>query len=484
MKFGKFFSKRYGGNAKTEEVIGAAAVKVAMAENEEKAEITDATDEREKDASATSAAIADSASQECLSNDEVREEFPSCDPTEDLIVEVSHRDTASSYESGESYDEEDITYFDNATLSIVSPNNMGLKQGERTNYFHKDVVVSSLDAGMIGLVLRAMYFIPKPCATDHVVLKVEASTISKRDCMLCKGVGLTKEMLPFVPGHEVIGTIQHLGDRAKIGGKFRDGDRVAALSTTGGGNSRFISLPATRLAKISTEVQSSEAVCMIHDYMGALRALRLAKRDGSPFTGKSILVTDGFSAMGQAVVTLANMEGAEIYCCAHESKHAYLASMGVKCLDKNPANWLPKAQGTFDVVIDNSCIDAYSSSWYALKDKGKLICLGPLYKIEQEDLTHGACGIIEVAELQQKWAQIKAKFIMSQTIFLNTETIYDNDEEQFQQDLRYLIFLLERGIIKPRIAELVSLSDVPDAQRLMESGKANGTVVCSPWVED
>jgi NADPH2:quinone reductase len=302
--------------------------------------------------------------------------------------------------------------------------------------------------------------------------------------MLCKGVGLTKEMLPFVPGHEIIGTIQYLGERAKISGKFRDGDRVAVVSKTGGGNSRFISIPANRLTKIPTEVQSSEAVCMIHDYMGALRALRLAKKGGSPFTGKSILVTDGFSPMGQAIINLANMEGAEIYCCAHESKHAYLASMGVKCFEKNPEAWLPKAQGTFDVVIDNSCMDAYSSSWYALKDKGKLICLGPLYKIEADDLSQGGCGIIEVAELQQKWAQLKAKYIMSQTMFLNTETIYDEDVEQYQQDLRYLMFLLERGTIKPKIAELVSLNDVSDAQRLMESGKANGTVVCTPWVEE
>ena len=192
MKIGKFFSKKRGGNAaankSVSEDIGVAAAKVAMLENEEKVEITEQiteSEEREKVASPTAATIIQNASRESvhesaaafpesgLSNDEVREEPPSCDPTEELIVEVSHRDTASSYESGSYDDEEDITYFDNATLSVTSPNHMGLRQGERTNYFHKDVVVSSLDAGMIGLVLRAMYFIPKPCASDHVVLKVE-----------------------------------------------------------------------------------------------------------------------------------------------------------------------------------------------------------------------------------------------------------------------------------------------------------------------
>lgn len=40
-------------------------------------------------------------------------------------------------------------------------------------YFHKDVVVNSLEEGSNNLVIRAMYFIPKPNAEDHVVVKIE-----------------------------------------------------------------------------------------------------------------------------------------------------------------------------------------------------------------------------------------------------------------------------------------------------------------------
>lgn len=49
---------------------------------------------------------------------------------------------------------------------------------------------------------------------------------------------------------------------------------------------------------------------------------------------------------------------------------------------------------------------------------------------------------------------------------------------------RYLMFLLERGDIKPKVSERVPLNGVPDAQRLVQSGRANGTLVCVPWVED
>ncbi|KAL7536463.1 hypothetical protein ACHAXR_007914 [Thalassiosira sp. AJA248-18] len=395
----------------------------------------------------------------------------------------------SQGETEKSYDDEDYTYDDTAThenTTVISGRSRETVKGNDATkkYFHKDVVLNSLEDGANSLVIRAMYFIPKPKADEHVVVKIEASTISARDCMKCKGHGVTRAMLPFVPGYEVVGTIQTLGDQAKSDGLFREGDRVAGVSTFGGGNSRFISIPASRLTKISNNVKSTQAVCMIHDYMAALKALRLAKKAGSPFTGMNILITDGFSPVGQAVINLANMEGANIYCCADESKHSYLASLGAKCFFKNPESWLPTATGTFDVVIDNSCVDSYSSSWFALTKKGSLVCLAPVYNIDNDDLPQSACGLVELDQLQQKWAGLKAKYMMTQTSFVNTATAYDDDTDQYKQDLRYLMFLLERGDVKPKVAERVSLDDVPDAQRLMQSGRANGTVVCVPWIEE
>lgn len=300
--------------------------------------------------------------------------------------------------------------------------------------------------------------------------------------MHCRGVGLSRSMLPFVPGYELIGTVQTLGENAKADGLFKEGDRVAGLSLCGGGNSRFISISGSRLVKISDSVKSTQAVCLIHDYMAALKALRLAKKSGSPFTGMNILLTDGFSPIGQAVINLAAMEGANIYCCADENKHSYLASLGAKCFSKEPEAWLPSASGSFDVVIDNSCTDSYSSSWFALNQKGTLVCLSPVFSFDRN--YEGGCGIIDFTELQQKWAGLKAKYMMPNTYFFDTIRDFDNDREQYLQDLRYLTFLLEKGHIKPKIAEKVSLEDVPDAQRLMIAGRANGTIVCVPWIDN
>lgn len=404
---------------------------------------------------------------------------------EECSEEGTLDENEKSFDSAAELDGAAMQHEQENTTAFSEPRSVGTAKGNEISkkYFHKDVVLNSLEDGANSLVIRAMYFIPRPKAVDHVVVKIEASTISARDCMKCKGHGVTTSMLPFVPGFEVVGTIQTLGDKARIDGQFREGDRVAGLSTFGGGNSRFISIPASRLSKITNNVKSTQAVCLLGDYMAAFKALRLAKKAGSPFTGMNILITDGFSPVGQAVIILARMEGANIYCCADESKHDYLATLGVKCFVKETDAWLPNATGTFDIVIDNSCIDSYSSSWFALNQKGSLVVIAPVYHIDTDEYPSGGCGIVDTIQLKQKWASLKAKYMMTQTSFLDMETCYEDDTEQFKQDLRYLMFLLEKRAIKPKVAERVSLDDVPDAQRLMQSGRANGTVVCVPWIE-
>ncbi len=86
--------------------------------------------------------------------------------------------------------------------------------------------------------------------------------------MNCSGFGLTKDMLPYVPGYNFVGMIQVLGENSKEEGVFRCGDRVAGVSASGGGNSRFISIPVSRLAKISYRIKSTTAgkLIQMHHY--------------------------------------------------------------------------------------------------------------------------------------------------------------------------------------------------------------------------
>ena len=83
-------------------------------------------------------------------------------PTDDDDEDYTYDETATNQDTA--------TYFSN-TLSFKTA-----KGGEISKkYFHKDVVLNSLEDGANSLVIRAMYFIPKPKFEDHVVVKIEVS---------------------------------------------------------------------------------------------------------------------------------------------------------------------------------------------------------------------------------------------------------------------------------------------------------------------
>jgi len=371
--------------------------------------------------------------------------------------------------------------------------------------FTKSVVLTSLDNGEIdgeSLALRAQHRDIKPDKENHVFINVrvsdytekryefshvstnilshplQASSISPFDVVRCRGVGVTKDMLPFTPGQVVIGTIEAIGKEVKL--PFKIGDRVVGFVKQGG-NARYVSAEVDNLIKASPNIKNSVAACLVEDWMTAYRALRIAKNafKGAAMFGMNVFITDGFSPVGQAVIQLADLEGANIFCCANKCHHGYLQSLTNRthCFAPQVENWLPDVVEKMDIVIDNTCVDGYASTWQALNDNGILICLAT---VNMGYSTRG-CGILDIEDMLRKFSALKAKYTMSQTVFFDIREDFEKNRLEFAQDLMYLMFLVEQGKIHPKVGEQVGLDDVVDAQKLIANGKNNGTIVCLPW---
>ena len=249
---------------------------------------------------------------------------------------------------------------------------------------------------------------------------------------------------------------------------FRIGDRVVAISRHGGGNAKFGKFHVSCISHIPDTLDASQVVCLANSYMTAYQALRIAKKDGTPLTGANVMVTDGFSPVGQACVELAKLEGAKVYVTTTEkTQDKYMKSMGAKCVPEDPSKWLSKLKGKMDVVIDNTCLDSYGSSWKALNSQGILVCTGmsSIYSIDNLESGCGCDAFGDTRDFQAKWAEMKAKFIMSQTVFHDTFSSMISEPKLYQQEMKYLCFLLENGRIKPKVAERVKIEEVPDSQR-------------------
>lgn len=351
---------------------------------------------------------------------------------------------------------------------------------------NKDIIIHQ-PGGPSSLVVRAMYYTPLPASPDDIIIKVEASTVSFRDCLLRRAIGPDKVTFPFVPGCEVVGRISNIGKAARQEG-YRVGDRVVGITRQGGGNGYYAKFNTYKVAPImSSSIDAADAVCLVDVYMTAYQALRVGKKDGTPLTDANVLVTDGFSPVGQAAVKLAKLEGANVYVTTTESRQDdYMKTLGVKCLPLAPSKWLHKLKGKMDIVIDNTCFDSYDSSWKALNSKGILICTGmtSIYSFQDFGVSGAqgcACDALgDMRDYQAKWAALKARYMMSQTKFHDLLESFQANPKKYQQELKYLCFLVESGMLKPKIAERVSIEEIPDAQRYLETGKANGTIVCLP----
>jgi len=404
---------------------------------------------------------------------------------DDKAVETSNEDQTFEDEPTKEGSMTDDTTFSEDNTFASGPGSIDIEpsSSNKGSVMNKDIFIHEA-GGPNNLVVRAMYYTPLPSTPEEVIIKVEASTVSFRDCMLRRGLGVEKVSFPFTPGCEVVGTISHLGNRAKRMG-YRIGDRVVAMNRSGGGNGYYAKFHMDCVSPIiSNKIEAADAVCLVDVYMTAYQALRCGKNDGTPLTEANILVTDGYSPVGQAAVQLALLEGANVYVTTSETgQEEHMRSLGAKCLPYSPNKWLHKIKGKMDLVIDNTCLDSYDSSWNALSATGTLVVTGitSLYNFtDYGDVGFGCDAFGDFRDYQARWATMKAKYIMSQTKFNDVYESFKKDPKQYSQELKYLCFLVENGTLKPKIAERVSIEEIPDAQRYLETGKVNGTIVCLP----
>ena len=208
-------------------------------------------------------------------------------------------------------------------------------------------------------------------------------------------------------------------------------------------------------------------------------ARRLERFSSKINHGKQILVIDGASIIGQAVIELAVLSGAVVFATGQAENHQYISTLGATPLDNDINKWLPILRGKMDVVIDTftSQIFQYEAVEKSLKKNGRLVCIGT--PMRMKNLKHGSTSLSDFCD------QIRAQ---TSLIFLSQEgaTYYDlfcnidNYSKRLMKDLEYVLSLLACQFISPRIKKYVTIDEVAYGLVPIEPGAA-GTIICEPW---
>ena len=216
--------------------------------------------------------------------------------------------------------------------------------------------------------------LPDPApAAGQALIRVHGAGVGPWDVGFLGG-GFPGLALPFVPGQEVAGLVEAVGDGAGV----QPGERVyAVLFPAGGGFAELALASADRLAPMPGKANFVEAAGLV---IGAGTAYEGLVDRGRLQAGETVLITAAAGGVGSAAVQIAAAVGARVVAVASPSNHDYLLSLGAsEVFDYHAADWAQQVRavvsGGVDLLFDGAGGQTRDQALDAVRDGGRAISI-------------------------------------------------------------------------------------------------------------
>jgi NADPH2:quinone reductase len=213
---------------------------------------------------------------------------------------------------------------------------------------------------------------PTPSAGQAVV-RVRGAGVGPWDVAMISGA-FGRPALPYIPGFEVAGVVEAVGDGADV----QPGDRVYAnLGVAGGGFAEYALADADRLARMPQQVSFEEAAGLV---VGGGTALDGLVDRGRLQAGETVLITAAAGGVGSAAVQLAAAVGARPLGVASQRNRDYLRALGAsEVFDYHAGDWVQQVRaavpGGVDVLFDAAGGQTRDQAVGAVREGGRAIFL-------------------------------------------------------------------------------------------------------------
>jgi NADPH:quinone reductase-like Zn-dependent oxidoreductase len=292
-------------------------------------------------------------------------------------------------------------------------------------------------------------------------IKVLATGVGGTDINYRYGYSPLAPRVPFVPGYEVVGTVDAIGEGVT---RVAVGDRVAAL-TGHGGYTEVIYLGQEHLAPVPAFLDPAEVAVVVLNYVSAYQMLhRVAKVKA----GDRALIIGASGGVGTALLQMGKLAGLKMYGTASASKQQVVAELGASPIDYHTQDFVKVIgqvePGGLDFVFDGMGGEIGERGMKALRRGGKLV--GYAAPTSLATILLGAIKMASVNLFSGRSAE-----------FYGITALYMMDKKPFMEDLPLLFGLLEQGKIKPIITHKLPILEARQANELLEGGKVSGNIV-------
>jgi NADPH:quinone reductase-like Zn-dependent oxidoreductase len=304
--------------------------------------------------------------------------------------------------------------------------------------------------------------LPAPSAGE-VQVAVEYSIVSGSDVNMRRGTYPLQRKAPLTPGYSVLGNVQVNGQGCA---KFNVGDRVACLSKYEG-QAELINLPEQFLVRVPEGVDPKAAVALVLDWVTAYEMLHHAAHVKP---GQRIFVHGLSGGVGGAVMSLAAIQGAQVFGTAAASKHEELRKLGAVPFDYANKDWVGAMQelGGLDAVFDPLGYESFDESYSVLKRGGILVAYG--MNLPALTKTRRRAALPSILKLL-------ARNLLFWTGKRTTFFGLTRSSKRYKPDLKLLFDWLNAGKISVPIKAVFRLDEIQQAHREYASSAGVGSII-------
>jgi NADPH:quinone reductase len=297
--------------------------------------------------------------------------------------------------------------------------------------------------------------VPEPVpGNGQMLVDVEFAGVTFPDVLHTRGEYQRRPELPFTPGWEVAGVV-----RSDVG-RFRSGERVAAMPVIGG-FAETVVVDEDMVFHLPESVSLEKAAAVPLNYLtvhfALLRRAKLKK-------GETVLVHGAAGGVGTAACQLAAAFGARVVAVVSTEEKGSVARLA-GAHDVVPAEGFREAVGRLtggrgvDVVVDPVGGDRFTDSLRCLAVEGRLLVLG---------FTGRAIPTVKVNRL----------LLTNTTVMGVASAEYWRTDPQYAGDQwRELMPYLDSGAIDPLISEVVPLDRTAAALAAIDDRRAVGRIL-------
>ncbi|AKV87175.1 NADPH:quinone reductase [Microbacterium sp. CGR1] len=281
----------------------------------------------------------------------------------------------------------------------------------------------------------------------QVRLRVAASAFSPADNGMRAGFLPIPVVLPHIPGYDVSGTVDALGDRVD---GFAVGDAVIAFlpMATDGGAAEYVIAPSVALVAAPTSVPLADAAAFPSVALTARQALF---DDGGLKAGQRVLIVGAGGVVGKYAIALAKRAGAYVIATASpRSADAVRAAGADEIVDHTETDVLDAVTEQVDLLLNLAPIepDEFTALVRLVRDGGVVVST-TAWMPAPDDADRGVTSVV---------------------VFVRSDA----------EKLAELVSLVDSGELTLEVTRRIPLTELPALHAEAAEGSIAGKVIVVP----